>query len=244
MQELDLRPRGSIKRSRLKALKRTLKTSPLPHFEEKPGRTSALSKRALESLRSLPRRQFFFKDGVADFMEPGCLDLFSGRFGVAKQLVKHGAPWVLTYEWNRSADENLLEQRVRKVIFELIDEGTVKALGGAPICSSFSVAVTPPVRNKRFPRGLPGVRTSMRQKIRDGNSQNDFMKDVIDQCEAHGIAYFVENPDTSFWWAQRRSKRWRSSKSEELFRLCFCRFGTPWKKATRIAANARLLARG
>eukprot|EP00438_Fugacium_kawagutii_P023162 Skav227287 [mRNA] locus=scaffold4822:20112:21572:+ [translate_table: standard] len=80
----------------------------------------------------------------------------------------------------------------------------------------------------------------MRDKVRDGNSHNDFMKDILDDCEALQVKYFVENPDTSFWWRQRRWRRWSSSSSTSVFRLCFCRFGIPWRKATRIATNTRL----
>ena len=54
------------------------------------------------------------------------------------------------------------------------------------------------------------------------------------------MTYFVENPDTSWWWRQRRWKRWRSSASPGIFRCCFCRFGTAWRKATRFATNSKL----
>ena len=54
------------------------------------------------------------------------------------------------------------------------------------------------------------------------------------------MAYFVENPDTCWFWSQKRWKRWRSSLSAEVFRCCFCRFGTAWRKGTRFATNTRL----
>ena len=70
-------------------------------------KSSKLCTEALELLSGFPRRQFYFREGVFDFFEAGCLDLFSGKFGVARQLVLCGAPWVLTFEWERSADEDL-----------------------------------------------------------------------------------------------------------------------------------------
>ena len=118
--------------------------------------------------------------------------------------------------------------------------GCFKAFGAAPICASFSVAVTPPVRSSQYPRGLPNLRRSMQQKVRDGNSHSDFVRDMVDDAEVYVLAYFVENPDLSWWWRQKRWKRWRSSGSSSCFRLCFCRFGTPWQKATRVATNTRL----
>lgn len=191
-------------------------------------------------LESLPRRQFFFSSGVEAFHAPGALDLFSGTYGVAKQLINFGAPWVLTFEWNRSSEENLLKEDVRNLIRKMFVFGCFLAMCAAPICASFSIAVTPPVRSSRFPRGIPGLRLSMREKVADGNSHNDFVLELVVTCEDEGAAYAVENPDTSWWWRQKKWRRWRSSDSERLFRCCFCRFGTAWKKATRVATNTRL----
>lgn len=246
--DLDLRSRAGIKKKNEKMKKRR-KASAEEHSKQvaketgdphSPVRTSKLDSEVLKLLHSLPRSQFFFAEGVDGFYEAGALDLYSGRFGVAKQMIKAGAPWVLTYEWNRSAGEDLLQDEVRQTIRLLLRGGAFKTMGAAPICSSFSIAVTPPVRSRRFPRGLPGFRHTMRKKVADGNSHNDFMIDLVDICGLCGVTYFVENPDTSFWWAQRRWKRWQLASSGDIFRLCFCRFGTPWKKATRIATNSRL----
>ena len=120
-----------------------------------------------------------------------------------------GCPWVLTYEWNRSAGEDLLQDEVRNKVVKMMHLGCFRTMGAAPICSSFSVAVTPPVRSRRHPRGLPRVRASMRIKIKQGNMHNDFVKDFVELCEMLGIFYFIENPDTSWWWRQSRWKRWR-----------------------------------
>ena len=195
----------------------------------------------VELLRSFNTKQFFVKGaGVPDLTSPGALDLFSGRFGVAKKLIDAGAPWVLTFEWNRGSAENLLEPELRKKILKLVRGKAFLSLSAAPICASFSVAVTPPVRSKRFPRGMPGLRTSMRQKVSEGNSHNDYMRELLEVCEELGIGYTFENPDTSWWWRQRGWKPWRSSASQRIFRFTFCRFGTPWRKATRVATNTRL----
>ena len=199
-----------------------------------------LSVEAVDMPESFPKDQFFFREGVLFFREPGALDLYSGRYGVAKQMISHGAPWVLTFEWNHSAAEDLLQPEVKEKIMRMVQIGCFKTFGAAPICSSFSVAVTPPVRSCRFPRGIPGLRHSMRQKVSEGNSHNDFVSDLVTQAESDGLFYFVENPDTSWWWRQKKWKRWRSSASESLFRFCFCRFGTAWRKATRAATNTRL----
>ena len=200
----------------------------------------SLSKRARELLESFPNRQYFFRDDPGVFRKPGCLDLYSGKCGVAKQLVKMGAPWVLTFDWNRSSTENLLDRELQMKLVEMLKEGCFLSVGAAPICASFSIAVTPPVRSSKYPRGIPGLRQTMRQKVSEGNAHSDFLRDLIGLSEELCIPYFVENPDSSWWWRQRKWKRWRHSDSGDLFRFCFCRFGTLWKKPTRIATSTKL----
>eukprot|EP00435_Cladocopium_sp_Y103_P013368 s3434_g3.t1 len=219
------------------------KPAELPSEQQDCGRREygqSLCAEAVELLEALPKDQFFFAENFGGFVQAGALDLFSGTYGVARQLVANGAPWVLCFEINHSAEENLLLPHVRELICRLVLLGAVLACCAAPICSSFSVAVTPPVRSARFPRGLPGLRLTMREKVREGNSHNDFMADLVELFESCVVGYTIENPDLSWWWRQKRWKRWRRSDSEDLFRLCFCRFGCAWMKATRVATNTRL----
>ena len=143
-------------------------------------------------------KQFFFRKGVKDFLEPGALDLFSGSFGVARQMVKLGCPWVLTFEWNRGADENLLDEKVRSRLVFLLRGGCFKARGAAIICCSFSVAVTPPVRTTEFPGGLPNLSFNMAAKVEQGNSHSDFLSLLIQDCQQNHVLYWFENPDTCF----------------------------------------------
>ena len=64
-----------------------------------------VGKRA-EILRQCPRSQFFPQTGELDLSLPGALDLFSGSYGVARDMVKCGCPCVLTFEIHHSADED------------------------------------------------------------------------------------------------------------------------------------------
>lgn len=119
--------------------------------------------------------------------------------GVARQMIRNGAPWVLCFEWERGQDQDLLLPEVRAKVVRLLQLHAVKTMGAAPICASFSVAVTPPVRCNRYPRGIPGLGPRMRKKVSEGNSHNDFMADLVKIAEQAGVTYFVENPDTSWW---------------------------------------------
>ena len=201
---------------------------------------SSLCQEAVDILMSFNDNQFFFTGDTLELAQAGALDLFSGKCGVAKQMVRQGAPWVLTFDWERSASEDLLDATVRQKLERLVLLGAFRSMGAAPICASFSIAVTPPVRSLRFPRGIPGLRLSMRLKVQQGNSHSDWLIEMVQLCETNGLTWWVENPDGSYWWKQKRWRKYRDSASSHLFRFCMCRFGTPWKKGTRIATNSTL----
>lgn len=110
-----------------------------------------VGKRA-EILRQCPRSQFFPQTGELDLSLPGALDLFSGSYGVACDMVKCGCPCVLTFEIHHSADEDLLIPKNKACIMELLELEAFDGVGMAPVCCSFYRAVTPAVRSRRFPR--------------------------------------------------------------------------------------------
>ena len=91
---------------------------------------------------------------------PGGLDLFSGKREVARSLACYRAPWVLAFELDRGADQDL-DSPLRQKLGRLIDLGAFKIIGGAPVCSSFSRAVRPPVRSASCPAGFPGLSPGM-----------------------------------------------------------------------------------
>ena len=133
---------------------------------------------------------------------------------------------MLTYEWNRSSSENLLLPEVQQKIMSMLSLGCFASVSLAPICASFSTAVTPPVRTTRHPRGRPGLSKAMRRKVGEGN--------------LHCIGFMIENPDCSWLWRQKEMKKFRDPASRSVFRFAFCRFGTAWQKNTRMGSNTRL----
>ena len=199
------------------------------------------SERVREILNSFDMKQFTFNPDSNDVISvKGALDLYTGRGGVARAMIRKGAPWVLSFEILRSQKEDLLDPGLQDLIKFLLEEDVFGSVMMAPVCSSYSVAVTPPVRSRRFPRGLPGLRLTMRKKVKTGNHHSDFVIDIVAICERKIIWYFIENPDSSFMWHQRRWERFASIASPSVFRCCFCRFGTAWKKPTRFGTNTNL----
>lgn len=200
--------------------------------------TITLSQEAIDILNSFSAEQVWWpRKSDRVFRAPGALDLFTGVGGVARALLRSGAPFVVTFEWKRSAGEDLLHESNRSRIVRLIELKAVLLVGMAVICSSFSVAITPPVRSNRYPRGVPWAPRTMRDKIRTGNSHSDFAGLLISLCLQVGIDFWLENPDTSFLWKQKGLRRFRDPSSQEVFRLDYCRFGTSWRKRTRVATS-------
>eukprot|EP00435_Cladocopium_sp_Y103_P036673 s3148_g9.t1 len=207
--------------------------------QEGHGTGGALCAEAVAILRSFDQRQVLFGDGVEDFLRPGALDLYSGTAGVARGLVRGGCPWVISFEITRHPSEDLLLKTNQEKILRLIELQAVRCVGSALVCRSFSMAVTPPVRSPRFPRGVPWASVAMKEKIAEGNAMSDFNAQVHLQCEKSDpvVFFWTENPDSSYLWRQKRYKKFRNPASQNVCRVDFCRFGTPWRKRTRLGTN-------
>ena len=188
----------------------------------------------------VPRLQFHCRGPELDVSQPGALDLFSGSKAVSRALLRHGCPWVISYDYDHGPEQDLLKESNRAKIEDLITGGKVDAVGLAPPCNSFSAAVTPAVRSLRFPRGVPWLKGAIKQKVVDGNSHAAWCLKVICLCEAHGVTWWLEQPDTSWMWRQRGFRRFRKPASGLVWRCDFCFFGTPWRKRTKVATSTEL----
>ena len=198
---------------------------------------SSFSPDVVNKLNKFSAGTFYKPEGFRGFFEAGALDLYSGKAGVAKRLIDEGAPWVLSVDILNGASQNLLDLSLQQSILRLIGMGAFKVVGSAMICQSFTGAITPCVRTTIFLRGVPWMSRNMQQKVSDGNKHYDFNKQVIDECEASSTFYWFENPDSSFVWQQVGFERYKSPKSNHRFRADFCRYGTVWRKRTRLAVS-------
>ena len=192
---------------------------------------------AVELLEKMDVRQFYFARGVRSFTQAGALDLYSGKAGVARALVRLGCPWVLSFEIDRSAREDLTLKENQSMILKLVKLKAFKLCGSAMVCKSFSVAITPPVRSNQYPRGLPNISPAMKEKVSEGNQMADFQAEVMDACEEASCYCWLENPDNSFVWRQKKFEKYRSPHSEDVMRVDYCRFSTPWRKRTKVATD-------
>ena len=203
-----------------------------------------LSDAASTLLASFPRHQFFFAGRrVDDDFVPqrrGFLDLYSGKAEVARQISKLFNVWVLTFDFEHGAEENLLEVRLQERIHALLQADAFLGAGAAPECSSFSRAVVPPVRDRDHPEGLPLLTQRMERKVSEGNRHAAFVLSVLIFCRDRNLAYWAENPDGSFMWLLVDWLDSGISQFSESYRFDMCRYGTPWRKRTRVPTNTDL----
>eukprot|EP00438_Fugacium_kawagutii_P024606 Skav200074 [mRNA] locus=scaffold838:451933:457558:- [translate_table: standard] len=171
---------------------------------------------------------------------PGFLDLYSGRKGFARSVCRQGAPWVLTVDIADGPQADLLNSGVRMKLERLLLLGVFIYLSAAPICASFSRAITPAVRSREEPEGIQPVRSGMVDKIKDGNSHGRWLCKMLRICLRLRIHYWIENPDGSFIWLQPSMTSLPRRVQCKFYKCDFCHFGTPWRKRTRFLTSSRL----
>ena len=199
-------------------------------------------------LLQLPRSQFLWSksfDSLEDALDRcrAVLDLFSGSRGVAKACVEVAEVWVLTFDIQHDDSEDLLDPKVQQLLSRLLTLRSFLAMGAAPVCASFSVAITPPCRSLEYPQGLPTCSEKQKLKNEQGNLILKFLLEMVLLCLQLGIYFFVENSDGSWMWRQTRELSWKqilSFKTVGDFRLDYCRYGTAWRKRTRFRTNTQL----
>ena len=175
--------------------------SPDVQAEEDFLKHSSLAAEAIEILLSFSNEQICWGDGITLFLHPGALDLFSGRAGVARALCKMGCPWVITFEWCRSSEEDLLDEKLRNKILRLVELKAVRLVGSAIICCSFSIAVTPPCRNHRFPRLLQ-VQSPLEEEDASGNIDSTAAGAQIISISLYEVAAQLTERH-GLWWLNR-----------------------------------------
>ena len=167
----------------------------------------------------------------------GHLDLFSGAKGFAKSLANTTGRWVLTFDICHDPSENLLDEKVQKLLSQLVEANAFISVSAGPVCSSFSRAVRPAVRSSAEPRGFSNLSPSMTTKVREGNQMSIWLASFIAQCHAAKLVWWVENPSGSYLWHQPEWKRLLALDGVAYLSTDYCRWGTPYRKRTRFLGN-------
>ena len=204
------------------------------------GPASAQLPEALASvLEALPVRLFRFRKQLPDLRTPGALCLWPGRGGVVRELLRQGCPWALVLDPLHCVgqlDATALQQR----LLELTSAGAFRAVCAAPPGSSFSRARVPALRGASAAYGFESEDLWVAAKVKKDNALNGWLARLRDCCLHARAGYTIECPDASLWWTMPGWEAQRAPSSQEVWRLDFCRFGTPWRKRTRVATNTAL----
>ena len=203
---------------------------------------------AVEMLLRVPPEQFEFSESFGDLSTalksgPGILDLFSGVRGVARACTREAHCWVLCFDLGHHHSEDLLGEPLQVQLLKLARARVFRAMGAAPVCASFSTAITPPVRNCLHPAGVPWASQKQKKKNRDGNRMLKFVIIIASVFLEEGLHFWVENPWGSWMWRQKGKLSWKkilaSGKVGDL-QLDYCRFGTLWRKRTKFRTTLHL----
>ena len=172
--------------------------------------------------------------------KPGFLDLYSGAKGVATAMASLAETWVITFELNDGPSQDLNSKSLRSSLKKMISYGLFLGWGAAPVCSSFSVAITPPVRNLEFPFGRPDASERMKVKMEDGNQCALWLLDLASLSIIKKVHFWIENPDMSWFF---RLPPWKvfvlkHSKTINFWRCDYCRFRKKWRKRTKFLTSS------
>ena len=200
-----------------------------------------LSLQARRILESFPQDQFVLPTGCAwPPEEPGFLDLFSGERGVATEAAKFGV-WSLCFDLEHGPAEDLQKEELQRRIEDGIKAGCFSSMGGGPVCSSFSMAITPPVRSAEWPYGKPNLSANMEMKVKEGNASALWMFSLLRLCLELKIQVWLENPAGSWMF---RLPAWKALEADypelKFWVVDYCRFGKEWRKRTRFATTSQL----
>lgn len=232
-------------RVRKKCMQRKLCKQAIPHQigvgSGQDGRVIPWSIECDELLKSFPRDLFVMAEGTSwPPTKPGFLDLYSGKKGFARSSVQLGAAWVLTIDFEDGPHCNLLDKSLQQKLMVMLKGGVFNHFSAAPVCASFSRAITPAVRSHEYPLGVPHASPSMKLKLAEGNEHLNFVCKMIAICISLRIHYWFENPDNSHMWYQKVFLELLRDAAHRFFRTDFCVYGTAWRKRTRFITSSRL----
>jgi hypothetical protein len=161
-------------------------------------------------------------------------DCFAGC-GVVSNKVRAAGFAAREWELLNSPAHDLCNPKVRAPIVADLARGRCIGLMLAPPCSSWSVARdrTYPIRNERYPMGIPHLKPEDKAKIKIGNDTMHAAVTLARAAHEHGRPWVLENPHSSKMWRAPAMVRLRALEHVHEVVSDFCQWGKPWRKRTR-----------
>ena len=201
-----------------------------------------LNPEAASLLSKVPKDQFILPDGY-DWppTHRGFLDLFSGERGVAKELASSTGTWVLCYDIAHDPREDLDSPETRGFVEAMVRAKCFYGLGLAPVCASFSVAITPPCCSSLEPYGKVDASDNMKAKMDTGNSSALWVRGLCRLALLLEMIVWLENPWTSWMFRLPEFIKLRTDFPQlGDWVVDYYRFSRPWRKRTRFMTNCVL----
>lgn len=155
----------------------------------------------VSDLQQFPLQQFRCSPGrLLDLSQPGVLVLYTSQVSIVSAFLRAGAPWVLSFDSQKGADQDLACSALQLRLEGLISAGAFRVVGGFPPCGSFSRAIRPPVRSRARPQGLCDFSPHYRAKVEADNAAAAWIRHLRELCVKCGLLYWFAQPDTSFFW--------------------------------------------
>ena len=205
-----------------------------------PGSGELLSPAISELLSEFPLRLFVHRGSLPDLSRPGALEVYSERGRGARELIACGCPWVLCFRSGCSDERDLDTPELRGKLLRLLQERAFLGFCSSPYGASLSRACLPRTRSSAEPSGLRHLAPATYSKVVRDNLRADWIRRLSDACLELGLSFWVDCPDSSWWW---RLPGWSDAvapSAASTWRVDLCRFGAPWRKRTRVFTNTSL----
>ena len=164
------------------------------------------------------------------------LELFSGTARFARALRRESQHEVIEFDISRGEEFDLTRRAVCRLVRGWITSGRVKGVWCAFPCSTWSTARWPPLRSLACIHGIPEMLRDPRTAalIDVGNRTLRAAVSVANLCCGVGVPMILENPGYARSWHEPSMARLGARQQVRDVLVDYCRFGTPWRKRTRL----------
>ena len=162
------------------------------------------------------------------------LELFAGGAHLSGALRDAGYA-VVSLDIRNGALEDHLHPAFWGVIRGWLQGGVIIGVWLGTPCTTWSRALRRPLRSIEAPMGLEDLSPSELSRLQVGNDTFRLSVRVLDTCVRLGIPAYLENPSASIMWHAPLLEPLLQRPDCYVHILDMCRFGTPWRKRTKIA---------
>ena len=160
----------------------------------------------------------------------------SGHYSEAQAAFK----WE-THKHDYATGVDIIWELYLPTVLEAVKARLFKCIVVATECTTFCRANTVyPLRTNDSPMGLPSLTPRQRRRCRQGNQLLKISITIFIAAVEAGALVFLENPLPSMLWTNPLTKAlWKLVDAGAVREIvtCYCAWGAPWQKATRILTN-------